>query len=67
MVQHDGLIMGGSTGINVASAIKVGKKLSPNSNIVTILCDYGTRYQSKIYNINFLRENNLPIPPWLEK
>ena len=67
MVQHDGLIMGGSTGINVASAIKVGKKLKPNSNIVTILCDYGTRYQSKIYNINFLQDNNLPIPPWLEK
>ena len=67
MVEFDGLIMGGSTGINVASAIRVGKKLKPNSNIVTILCDYGTRYQSKIYNEKFLRENNLPIPPWYKK
>ena len=67
MVLHDGLIMGGSTGINVASAIRVGKKLGSNSNIVTILCDYGTRYQSKIYNPEYLRKNNLPIPEWLEK
>lgn len=66
MVLHDGLVMGGSTGINVASAIRVGKKLGPNTNIVTILCDHGSRYQSKIFNPDFLRSKDLPVPPWMD-
>lgn len=65
MVLHDGLVMGGSTGINVASAIRVGKKLGPNANVVTILCDHGSRYQSKIFNPDFLRSKDLPVPPWM--
>lgn len=66
MVLHDGLVMGGSTGINVAAAIRVGKKLGAGANIVTILCDHGSRYQSKIYNPDFLRSKDLPIPPWMK-
>ncbi len=66
LVLHDGLVMGGSTGINVAAAIRIGKKLGPGANIVTILCDHGSRYQSKIYNPEFLRSKGLPIPPWME-
>jgi len=64
-ILHDGLVMGGSTGINIASAIRVGKKLGPDANVVTILCDYGSRYQSKIFNPEFLRSKDLPIPPWM--
>ena len=65
MVLHDGLVMGGSTGINVASAIRIGKKLGAGANVVTILCDLGSRYQSKIFNPEFLRSKDLPIPPWM--
>ncbi len=65
LVLHDGLVMGGSTGINVAAAIRIGKKLNPGANVVTILCDHGSRYQSKIYNPEFLRSKGLPIPPWM--
>ncbi|MDG2243920.1 MAG: cysteine synthase A [Rhodospirillaceae bacterium] len=65
MVLHDGLVMGGSTGINVAAAIRVGKKLGANTNVVTILCDHGSRYQSKIFNPDFLRSKDLPVPPWM--
>jgi len=67
MVLKDGLVMGGSTGINVASAIRLGKKLGPNANIVTILCDFGSRYQSKIINPDFLKPRNLPLPPWVKE
>ena len=66
LVLHDGLVMGGSTGINVAAAIRIGKKLGAGANVVTILCDHGSRYQSKIYNPEFLRSKGLPIPPWME-
>jgi len=66
LILHDGLVMGGSTGINVAAAIRVGKKLGPGANVITVLCDYGSRYQSKIFNPEFLRSKDLPIPPWLE-
>lgn len=66
MVLHDGLVMGGSTGINVASAIRIGKKLGPGANVVTILCDHGSRYQSKIFNPDFLRSKDLPVPPWMD-
>ena len=59
------IILGGSSGINIAGAIKLAKKLGPNKNIVTILCDDGRRYASKIFNKNFLKDKNLPIPKWL--
>ena len=65
LLQHEGLCVGGSTGINVAGAVKVAKDLGPGHTIVTILCDYGTRYHSKIFNPAFLRERNLPSPPWM--
>ena len=58
--------MGASTGINVAGAIRMARDLGPMHTIVTILCDYGTRYQSKIFNPDFLRAKNLPVPHWLE-
>jgi cysteine synthase A len=65
MVEHEGLVMGGSTGINVAGAIRMAKDMGPGHTIVTILCDQGSRYQSKIYNPQFLKERGFPIPKWL--
>jgi cysteine synthase A len=65
LLKHEGLVMGGSTGINVMAAIKVARMLGPGHTIVTILCDFGTRYQSKLFNPAFLRERNLPVPDWL--
>jgi cysteine synthase A len=61
----EGMVMGGSTGINVAGAIRLGHDLGPGHTIVTILCDYGSRYQSKLFNAAFLTEHGLPTPPWL--
>ncbi len=61
----EGMVMGGSTGINVAGAIQLARDLGPGHTIVTILCDYGSRYQSKLFNPQFLRERGLPVPPWL--
>jgi cysteine synthase A len=58
--------MGGSTGINVAGAIRLARDLGPGSTVVTVLCDSGQRYQSKIYNPVFLRERGLPVPVWME-
>jgi cysteine synthase A len=66
LVQYEGLVMGGSTGINVAGAIRLARDLGPGHTIVTILADLGTRYQSKLFNPDFLREHNLPTPPWLD-
>ena len=66
LVEHEGLVMGGSTGINVAGAIAMAKDLGPGKTIVTVLCDQGQRYQSKIYNPSFLRERGLPAPAWME-
>ena len=66
LLQHEGLCMGGSTGINVAGAIRLAREMGPGHTIVTILCDYGTRYQSKIFNPDFLRSKGLPFPTWLE-
>ncbi len=66
LLKHEGLCMGGSTGINVAGAIRLAKDLGPGHTIVTILADYGTRYQSKLFNPSFLREKGLPAPDWLE-
>ena len=65
LLEHEGLCMGASTGVNVAGAIRLAKQLGPGHTIVTILCDYGTRYQSKMFNPAFLREKNLPVPHWL--
>jgi cysteine synthase A len=67
LLEHEGLCMGGSTGINVAGAIRLAKDLGPGHTIVTILADYGTRYQSKLFNPEFLREKGLPVPWWLER
>jgi cysteine synthase A len=66
MLLHEGLCMGGSTGINVAGAIRLGKELGPGKTIVTILADFGNRYQSKLFNPDFMRSKNLPVPDWLE-
>ena len=63
--QFEGLVMGGSTGINVAGAIRLARDLGPGHTIVTLLCDHGQRYQSKIFNPDFLREKGLPVPAWL--
>ena len=60
-------MLGGSTGINVVGAIKLAKELGPGHTIVTILADYGTRYQSKLFNPAFLRGKGLPVPEWLER
>lgn len=65
LLEHEGLCLGGSSGINVAGAIRLAKDLGPGHTIVTILCDYGTRYQSKLFNPDFLREKGLPVPDWL--
>ena len=65
LLKEEGLFLGGSSGINVAGAIKLAKKLGPGHNIVTILCDSGQRYQSKIWNKDFLKSKNLPTPNWL--
>ena len=65
LLEHEGLCMGGSTGINVAGAIRLAQQMGPGHTIVTILCDFGTRYASKLFNPEFLREKNLPIPAWL--
>jgi cysteine synthase A len=65
LVQHEGLCMGGSTGVNIAGAIRLARDLGPGRTIVTLLCDHGSRYQSKIFNPEFLRERGLPLPQWL--
>ena len=66
LLEHEGLCMGGSTGVNVAGAIALAKQMGPGHTIVTILCDYGTRYASKLFNPEFLRSKDLPVPRWLE-
>ena len=66
LLANEGLCMGGSTGINIAGAMRLARELGPGKTIVTVLCDYGTRYQSKIFNPLFLREKDLPVPAWLD-
>ena len=66
LTQHEGLCLGGSSGINVAGAIRLARDLGPGKTIVTVLCDYGSRYQSKLFNPEFLKAHGLPTPPWLE-
>jgi cysteine synthase A len=67
LLQDEGLCMGGSTGINIAGAIRMARDMGPGKTIVTILCDYGSRYQSKVYNPTVLREKGLPVPDWLDR
>jgi cysteine synthase A len=65
LLQKEGLLLGGSSGINVAGAIRLARQLGPGKTIVTVLCDSGSRYQSKLFNPEFLRAKSLPLPPWL--
>jgi len=67
LLRHEGLCMGGSTGINVAGGIRLARELGPGHTIVTVLADYGSRYQSKLFNPEFLRSKGLPVPEWLER
>jgi cysteine synthase len=67
LLEHEGLCLGGSSGINVAGAVRLAKDLGPGHVIVTILADYGSRYQSKLFNPTFLRQKNLPVPDWMER
>src|SRR6478609_1631205 len=67
LLEHEGLCLGGSTGINLAGAIRLAKQLGPGKTIVTVLCDSGFRSQSKLFNPEFMRSKNLPVPTWLEK
>ena len=66
LLKEEGLCLGGSSGINVAGAVRMARDLGPGHTIVTILCDYGTRYSSKLFNPTFLHEKDLPIPEWLQ-
>ncbi len=66
LLKEEGLCLGGSSGINVAGAIRLAKEIGPGKTIVTILCDSGVRYQTKLFNPEFLRKKNLPVPEWLE-
>jgi cysteine synthase A len=67
LLEHEGLCLGGSSGVNVAGAVRLARHLGPGHTIVTVLCDSGTRYQSKLFNPGFLRSKNLPVPAWLER
>jgi cysteine synthase A len=67
LLAHEGLCLGGSSGINVAGAIRLARELGPGHTIVTMLADYGTRYQSKLFNPEFLRQKGLPVPAWMER
>ncbi len=65
LAAHEGLVLGGSSGVNIAGAMRLARELGPGHTIVTILCDYGSRYQSKLFNPAFLSERGLPVPDWL--
>lgn len=67
LLKDEGLCLGGSSGINIAGAVRMAQDLGPGHTIVTVLCDYGTRYMSKLFNPAFLREKELPVPDWLEQ
>jgi cysteine synthase A len=66
LLQHEGLCLGASSGVNIAGAMRMAREMGPGHTIVTILCDFGTRYQSKLFNPAFLKEKGLPIPGWLD-
>jgi cysteine synthase A len=67
LLQEEGLCLGGSSGVNIAGAIRLARDLGPGHTIVTVLCDYGTRYQSRLFNPDFLRSKDLPVPSWLDQ
>jgi cysteine synthase len=67
LLEHEGICVGGSSGVNVAGAIRLARELGPGRTIVTVLADNGTRYQSKLFNPAFLRSKGLPVPAWLER
>jgi cysteine synthase len=67
LVEHEGLLLGGSSGVNIAGAMRLARELGPGHTIVTLLCDSGARYASKLFNPAFLREKNLPVPGWLTR
>lgn len=67
LLRNEGLCMGASSGVNIAGAMRLARDLGPGHTIVTILCDYGTRYQSKLWNPDFLKEKGLPVPDWLDR
>ncbi|MFD1883280.1 cysteine synthase A [Paracoccus pacificus] len=67
VLEHEGLCLGGSSGINIAGAVRMARDMGPGHTIVTVLCDYGTRYQTKLYNPDFLRAKGLPVPEWLAR
>ena len=67
LAEHEGLLLGGSSGVNIAGAIRLAKDLGPGHTIVTVLCDSGARYQSKLFNPVFLKAKNLPVPGWLNR
>jgi cysteine synthase A len=66
LLLHEGMCVGASTGVNIAGAVRLARDIGPGHTIVTILCDYGTRYQSRLFNPDFLRGKNLPVPEWLD-
>ena len=66
LIEHEGLVLGGSTAINIVGAMRLARELGPGKTVVTILCDGGSRYQSKLFNPAFLREKNLPLPRWMQ-
>jgi cysteine synthase A len=67
LLEDEGLCLGGSSGINIAGAIRMARDMGPGKTIVTVLCDYGNRYQSKLFNPAFLKEKGLPVPEWLDR
>ena len=67
LVEHEGLLLGGSSGVNIAGAIQLARELGPGHTIVTILCDSGSRYASKLFNAEFMRSKGLPVPEWMER
>ncbi len=66
LIEHEGLVLGGSSAINMVGAMRLARELGPGKTVVTILCDGGSRYQSKLFNPAFLREKNLPLPRWMK-
>jgi len=67
LMEREGLVLGGSSGINIAGAVRLAKELGPGHTIVTVLCDYATRYQAKMFNPEFLRSKDIPVPDWMER
>jgi cysteine synthase A len=67
LLHDEGLVLGGSSGINIAGAVRMAREMGPGHTIVTVLCDYGTRYQSKLFNPDFLRSKDLPVPGWMTR